>query len=85
MKKWGKSRYLWFKWWRGFFCGSTLLHRAIGEKSTCVFIDHGLLRKNEANQVMTTLKDDLGLNINMFNHKDKFLSKLKGVTEPEKA
>jgi GMP synthase (glutamine-hydrolysing) len=63
---------------------ATLLHRAIGEKSTCVFIDHGLLRKNEANQVMTTLKDGLGLNINMFNHRDKFLSKLKGVTEPEK-
>ena len=33
---------------------------------------------------MTTLKDGLGLNINMFNHKDKFLSKLKGATEPEK-
>lgn len=63
---------------------ATLLHQAIGSRSTCVFIDHGLLRKNEAEQVMTTLKDGLGLNINKFNHSKIFLSKLSGIKDPEK-
>ncbi len=62
---------------------ATLLHKAIGEKSHCIFIDHGMLRKNESNQVMSTLKNGLGLNIRMFNHSDKFLKKLEGVTDPE--
>ena len=62
---------------------ATLLHRAIGEQSQCVFIDHGLLRKNEAEEVMTTLKEGLGLNINKFEHSKKFLSKLKGIKDPE--
>jgi len=62
---------------------ATLLHRAIGEQSQCVFIDHGLLRKNEAEQVMTTLKDGLGLSIHKFEHSEKFLSKLEGVKDPE--
>ncbi|MBC8213157.1 MAG: glutamine-hydrolyzing GMP synthase [Candidatus Marinimicrobia bacterium] len=61
----------------------TLLHKAIGEQSTCVFIDHGLLRKNEADQVMSTLKEGLGLNIQCHDYSHKFLSKLSGVTEPE--
>ena len=62
----------------------TLLHKAIGTRSTCVFIDHGLLRKNEADQVMGTLKDGLGLNIHKYDYAETFLSKLKGVTDPEK-
>ena len=62
---------------------ATLLHRAIGEQSQCVFIDHGLLRKNEAEQVMTTLKDGLGLSIHKFEHSKKFLSKLEGIKDPE--
>ena len=62
----------------------TLLHKAIGTRSTCVFIDHGLLRKNEADQVMGSLKDGLGLNIHKYDFADIFLSKLKGVTDPEK-
>ena len=62
----------------------TLLHKAIGSRSTCVFIDHGLLRKNESDQVMGTLKDGLGLNIHKYNYADTFLSKLKGITDPEK-
>ena len=62
----------------------TLLHKAIGSRSTCVFIDHGLLRKNESDQVMGTLKDGLGLNIDKYNYAEIFLSKLKGITDPEK-
>jgi len=62
----------------------TLLQKAIGSRSTCVFIDHGLLRKNESDQVMGTLKDGLGLNIHKYNYAETFLSKLKGITDPEK-
>ena len=60
-----------------------LLHKAIGEKSRCVFIDHGLLRKNEADQVMGSLKEGLGLNIHKYNKADKFLKALKGIIDPE--
>ncbi|MDP6571007.1 MAG: glutamine-hydrolyzing GMP synthase [Candidatus Marinimicrobia bacterium] len=62
----------------------TLLHRAIGERSTCVFIDHGLLRKDEASQVMGSLKDGLGLNIQKHDYAQNFLDGLKGVTDPER-
>ena len=61
----------------------TLLHKAIGTRSTCVFIDHGLLRKEEANEVMGSLKDGLGLNIQKYDYAETFLSVLKGVTDPE--
>ena len=63
---------------------ATLLHRAIGDRSKCVFIDHGLLRKDEADEVMGTLKDGLGLNINKFDFSNIFIDKLKGVIDPEK-
>ena len=62
----------------------TLLHRAIGERSSCVFIDHGLLRKGEADQVMGTLKDGLGLNIKKYDYTENFLYSLSGVIDPEK-
>ena len=62
---------------------ATLLHKAIGERSKCVFIDHGLLRKNESDEVMGTLKDGLGLNINRFDFSNTFLNKLSGITDPE--
>jgi len=62
----------------------TLLHKAIGNRSTCVFIDHGLLRKDEADQVMGSLKERLKLNIIKHDYSKIFLSKLKGVTDPEK-
>ena len=61
-----------------------LLHKALGKKLFCIFVDHGLLRKNEADQVMGTLKDGLGLNIHKYNYAQTFLSKLKGITDPEK-
>ena len=63
---------------------AALLHKAIGSQSTAVLIDHGLLRKNEARDCVRALKSGLGVNINMFDESDIFLSKLKGVTDPEK-
>jgi GMP synthase (glutamine-hydrolysing) len=61
-----------------------LLHKAIGKQLTSIFVDHGLLRKNEADQVMDSLVGKFGLNIIKVDAQERFLSKLKGVTEPEK-
>ena len=61
-----------------------LLHRAIGHDLTCVFVDHGLLRKNEGDYVEQTLGRELGVNIVRVNAGARFLKKLAGVTEPEK-
>ena len=61
-----------------------LLHKAIGNQLTSIFVDHGLLRKNEANQVMESLKGKFGLNIIKVDAQQRFLNKLKGVTDPEK-
>lgn len=63
---------------------AVLLHKAVGENLTCVFVDHGLLRKNEGDMVMDTFSREMGLNIIRVNAEDRFLSKLAGVTEPEK-
>lgn len=63
---------------------ATLLHKAIGDQLTAIFVDHGMLRKDEGDQVMQALNRDLGVNIIRVNAQKRFLDKLKGVTEPEK-
>ncbi|PHI31948.1 glutamine-hydrolyzing GMP synthase [Budvicia aquatica] len=60
-----------------------LLHRAIGNRLTCVFVDNGLLRLNEANQVMEMFGDRFGLNIIHVEAEQRFLSALAGIDEPE--
>ncbi|WP_251357890.1 glutamine-hydrolyzing GMP synthase [Kangiella sp. TOML190] len=60
-----------------------LLHRAIGDKLTCVFVDNGLLRLNEGDQVMDMFAGKFGLNIIRVDAEDRFLGELKGVDEPE--
>ncbi|MBM7616929.1 GMP synthase (glutamine-hydrolyzing) [Weissella uvarum] len=60
-----------------------LLHRAIGDQLVSIFVDHGLLRKNEANEVMDALGGKFGLNIIKVDAQDRFLNKLAGVTDPE--
>jgi GMP synthase (glutamine-hydrolysing) len=62
---------------------AALLSRAIGDQLTCVFVDHGLLRLNEAEQVMTTFADHLGVKVIHVDASAEFLSKLTGVTDPE--
>ena len=62
---------------------AALIHRAIGNKLTCVFVDNGLLRLNEAEQVMKTFHDNLGVKVIHVNASQKFLADLKGVTDPE--
>jgi GMP synthase (glutamine-hydrolysing) len=63
---------------------SVLVHEAVGERLTCIFVDHGLLRENEAEEVMRVYRDTLSLNIIKVDARERFLAKLKGVTEPEK-
>jgi GMP synthase (glutamine-hydrolysing) len=60
-----------------------LIHKAIGDKLTCIFVDHGLLRKGEADQVMETLQGEFNMNIIKVDAKKRFMDKLKGVSDPE--
>ena len=61
---------------------SILLHRAIGPKLSCIFVDNGLLRKNEFSQVLESYKE-LGLNVIGVDASDKFIDDLKGISDPE--
>jgi len=61
-----------------------LIHKAIGRRLTCIFVDNGLLRKNEAMTLKETLNRHLKINIRFVSAKNKFLAALKGVTDPEK-
>ena len=60
-----------------------LLYKAIGQDLICVFVDHGLLRKDEGDFVEKTFRKELGVNMIRVNAEERFLSKLAGVTEPE--
>jgi GMP synthase (glutamine-hydrolysing) len=62
---------------------AALLIRAIGDRAVCVFVDHGLLRKNEAAQVIETFGGHFSGNLIAFDEKDRFFGKLAGVTDPE--
>ena len=62
---------------------SVLVHRAIGDRLTCIFVDHGLLRENEAKEVLAFYRDKLNLNIIPVDASERFLTKLQGVTDPE--
>lgn len=63
---------------------AVLVHKAIGDQLTCMFVDHGLLRKNEAESVMDTFAKKFHMNVIKIDAKERFLNKLKGVTDPEK-
>ena len=62
---------------------AALIHRAIGKQLTCVFVDHGLLRLNEAEQVMKTFAGNLGVKVVHVDAREQFLKHLKGVADPE--
>ena len=63
---------------------AVLLSKAIGKNLTCIFVDHGLLRKNEGDEVENIFKNQFDINLIRVNAKDRFLSKLAGVTDPER-
>jgi len=62
---------------------AALIHQAIGDQLTCVFVDHGLLRLNEAEQVMSTFAGNLGVRVIHVDACGQFMGQLKGVTDPE--
>jgi GMP synthase (glutamine-hydrolysing) len=63
---------------------AALVHRAIGDKLTCVFVNNGVLRKNEGQEVLDLFKDRLHLNVRYVDASDRFLAALKGVKDPER-
>ena len=62
---------------------AALLHAAIGDQLVCVFVDHGLLRLDEGDQVMATFRENLGANVVRVNAEEAFLEALRGVADPE--
>ncbi len=62
---------------------AALIHKAIGDQLTCIFVDNGLLRLNEAEQVMETFARHLGVKVDMVDASSKFMSELTGVSDPE--
>jgi GMP synthase (glutamine-hydrolysing) len=60
-----------------------LVHRAIGDRLTCVFVDHGLMRKNEGQQVIAAFRDHFKVPLVAVDASERFLERLKGVTDPE--
>jgi GMP synthase (glutamine-hydrolysing) len=63
---------------------AVLVHRAIGDRLTCIFVNNGVLRKDEFQKVQKAMRDKLGLKLDAVDASERFLSKLAGVTEPEK-
>jgi GMP synthase (glutamine-hydrolysing) len=61
-----------------------LVHRAIGDRLTCVFVDHGLMRKNEGTQVIQAFRDQFEVPLVAVDAEERFLAKLKGVSDPER-
>jgi len=62
---------------------ATLVHRAIGEQLTCIYVDHGLMRKRESELLRTTFAEHLGMRLVMVDARDRFLRRLAGIEDPE--
>jgi len=63
---------------------ATLIHRAIGDQLTCIFVNHGLLRREEVERTFNTFRLNLGMNIIYVDASERFLNRLKGISDPEK-
>lgn len=62
---------------------AVLVHKAVGKNLTCIFVDHGMLRKNEGDEVERVFRQQFDINLIRVNAQDRFLDRLKGVEEPE--
>jgi GMP synthase (glutamine-hydrolysing) len=62
---------------------ATLVHRAVGDRLTCIYVDHGLMRKKESELLRQTFERNLGMRLVMVDAKDRFLARLAGVVDPE--
>lgn len=60
-----------------------MIHRAIGDQLSCVFVDNGLLRLHEREQVAQTFRDNMGMKLIVVDASDRFMDALSGVTDPE--
>ena len=63
---------------------AVMVHKAVGKQLTCIFVDHGLMRKNEGDEVEKIFKDQFDIDFIRIEAQDRFLGKLKGVTDPER-
>lgn len=63
---------------------AVLIHKAVGKQLTCIFVDHGMLRKNEGDEVEQVFREQFDMNLIRVNAQERFLSKLEGVDDPEK-
>ncbi len=63
--------------------GATLIHRAVGDQLTCIFVNNGLLRREEVERILNVFRLNLGMNISFVDASERFLRRLKGVTDPE--
>jgi GMP synthase (glutamine-hydrolysing) len=62
---------------------ATLVHRAVGERLTCIYVDHGLMRKKESELLRATFEQNLGMRLVMVDARERFLARLRGVEDPE--
>jgi GMP synthase (glutamine-hydrolysing) len=62
---------------------AALVHRAVGDRLTCIYVDHGLMRKKESELLRVTFEQNLGMNLVMVDARERFLRRLAGVVEPE--
>ena len=63
---------------------AVLVHKAIGAQLTCVYVDHGFMRKNESEKIVKTFRDELGMNLIHVDASARFMARMEGVTEPER-
>ena len=62
---------------------ASLVHRAVGDRLTCIYVDHGLMRKKESELLRATFEQNLGMHLVMVDARERFLARLAGVTDPE--
>ena len=62
---------------------AALVHRAVGDRLTCIYVDHGLMRKKESELLRVTFEANLGMRLIMVDARERFLARLAGVTDPE--
>jgi GMP synthase (glutamine-hydrolysing) len=62
---------------------ATLVHRAVGDRLTCIYVDHGLMRKRESELLRATFEQSLGMNLVMIDARERFIARLAGVIDPE--
>ena len=62
---------------------AVLVHKAVGAQLTCVYVDHGFMRKNESEKVVKTFRDELGMNLIYVDAAERFMTRMAGVTDPE--